>query len=141
LPNDGIGRIYSNDGSGEIDYDGEASGEVAIWPAWQDKGGWGLSRFGMSDMGFDGSAAVGFGRGVFGEGEFGFDADRTRWLSGELADGLYRFGVKVVDASGNESGAVESGEIALVRKAGNAEEITVASWEEGAGELAIDVAG
>ncbi len=141
LPTDGFGRVYSNDGVGEIDYSGAASGEVENWRAWQDKGGWGLSRFGVSDFGFDGSAAVGFGRGVFGRGEFGFDADWIQWVSGELANGLYRFGVKVADAFGNESGGVESDEVAIVRAAGSVDEIAVESYDENTGELIIDLVG
>lgn len=141
LPTDGFGRVYSNNGNGEIDYSVSASGEIENWRAWQDKGGWGLSRFGVSDFGFDGSAAVGFGCGVFGRGEFGFDADWIQWVSGELANGLYRFGVKVADVFGNESGGVESDEVAIVRAAGGVDEIAVESYDENANELVIDLVG
>ena len=134
-------RVYSNNGAGEIDYDVSASGEVENWRAWQDKGGWGMSVFGLSDFGFDGSAAVGFGRGVFGRGELGFDADWIRWVSGELANGLYRFGVKVADAFGNESEGVESVEVAIVRTAGGVDEIAVESYDENTDELVIDLVG
>ncbi len=95
----------------------------------------------MSDFGFDGSAAVGFGCGVFGRGEFGFDADWIQWVSGELANGLYRFGVKVADAFGNESGGVESDEVAIVRVAGSVDEIAVESYDENTGELVINLVG
>ncbi len=141
LPTDGVGRVYSNNGAGAVDYDAAASGEIENWRAWQDKGGWGLSRFGLSDFGFDGSAAVGFGLGVFGRGEFGFDADWIQWVSGELANGLYKLGVKVADAFGNESGGVESDEVAIVRAAGGVDEIAVESYDENTDELVIDLVG
>ncbi len=141
LPTDGFGRVYSNNGNGAVNYGAAASGEIENWLAWQDKGGWGLSRFGVSDFGFDGSAAVGFGRGVFGRGEFGFDADWIQWVSGALANGLYRFGVKVADAFGNESGGIESDEVAIVRAAGGVDEIAVESYDENTDELVIDLVG
>ncbi len=141
LPTDGFGRVYSNNGAGAVDYGASASEEIDNWLAWQDKGGWGLSRFGLSDFGFDGSAAVGLGRGIFGRGEFGFDADWIQWVSGELANGLYRFGVKVADAFGNESGGVESDEVAIVRAAGSVDEIAVDSYDENTSELVIDLVG
>ena len=141
LPTDGVGRVYSNNGAGAVDYGDAASGEIENWQVWQDKGGWCLSRFGLSDFGFDGSAAVGFGRGIFGRGEFGFDADWIRWVSSELANGLYRFGVKVADAFGNESGGVESEEVAIVRAAGSVDEIAVESYDENMDELVIDLVG
>ncbi len=141
LPTDGFGQVYSNNGNAAVDYGVAASGEIENWRAWQDKGGWGLSRLGLSDFGFDGSAAAGFGLGVFGRGEFGFDADRIQWVSGELANGLYRFGVKVADAFGNESDGVESEEIVLIRTAGSVDEIAVESYDENANELVIDLVG
>ena len=137
LPFGGAVRVYSNGGDGEIDYGPAASEAIEVWPVWQDQGGFGMSRFGSSDFGYDGSAAVGFGCGLFGEGEFGFDADAMRWVSGELEDGVYRFGVKVADAFGNESGGLESGEVVVVRKAGGVGEIVIESYDKGSGELVI----
>ena len=72
LPLDGTAQVFSDGGSGVVDYDkGLAGCGLRLWPAWQDKGGFGLGRFGASDFGYDGSAAVGFGRGSFGEVGFG----------------------------------------------------------------------
>jgi len=45
----------------------------------------------------------GFGRGLFGEGEFGFDADEISWESGELETGKHRF-------CGKDYGQVRPGE-------------------------------
>ncbi len=140
LPLDGMGQIFSDGSSGAVDYDrGLAGCGLRLWPAWQDKGGFGLSRFGASDFGYDGSAAVGFGRGSFGEGDFGFDADAINWQSGELATGEYKFAVKVSDRKGNESSATETDAITVIRAAGGAEEIAVESYDKDQDELVLSV--
>ncbi|MCK5172392.1 MAG: hypothetical protein KAR47_03320, partial [Planctomycetes bacterium] len=96
LPIDGWAQVFSNGGDGEVDHGLPVSTEdVVLWPAWQDKCGFGLGRFGSGDFGFDGSAAVGFGKGGFGFGEFGFDADVVRWQSCVLGTGAYKFAVRV----------------------------------------------
>lgn len=136
----GRARVYSDDGEGEIDYDTAVSTEpIQLWPAWQDKGGFGLSRFGQSDFGFDGSAAVGFGNGSFGYGEFGFDADLITWESCELETGPYQFGVKVMDRFGNCSGASETGDVLVIRSAQPAETFEVDSYDQEQGELLLSV--
>jgi hypothetical protein len=140
LPFDGTGQIFSDGGSGVVDYDnGLITSGMRLWPAWQDKGGLGLSRFGESDFGYDGSAAVGFGLGGFGEGEFGFDADKIGWQSGELVTGKYKFAVKISDKEGNESPATETEAITVIRAAGGAEEISVESYDAGQDELILSV--
>jgi len=140
LPLDGMGQVFSDGGSGAVDYDkGLAGCGLRLWPAWQDKGGFGLGRFGASDFGYDGSAAVGFGRGSFGEGDFGFDADAINWQSGELATGEYKFAVKVSDRKGNESHAAETDVITVIRTAGSAEKIAVESYDKDQDELILSV--
>ncbi len=127
-------RVYSNGGAGEVDYAAAADG-AEVWPVWQEKCGFGMGRFAESDFGYDGSAAVGFGCGLFGEGEFGFDADAMRWVSGELAEGLWRFGVKIADAAGNEGEAIETGDIVVVKKARGVGAISVEGYDKDSGEL------
>jgi hypothetical protein len=140
LPLDGMGQVFSDGGSGVVDYDKPLTGcGLRLWPAWQDKGGFGLGRFGASDFGYDGSAAVGFGRGSFGEGDFGFDADAINWQSGELATGEYKFAVKISDREGNESSATETDAITVIRAAGGAEEIAVESYDKDQDELVLSV--
>ena len=141
LPFCGQAEIYSNAGSGEINYDGAVSREpVLLWPGWQDKGGFGLSRFARSDFGYDSSASVGFGRGLFGEGEFGFDADEIGWVSGQLATGVYKFGVKVRDRLGNCDGDEnESGQVTVIRSALPAGELTVNSYDKVQNSLVLDI--
>jgi len=134
LPEGGSVRVYSNGGAGEVDYATTADG-AEVWPVWQEKCGFGMGRFAESDFGYDGSAAVGFGCGLFGEGEFGFDADAMRWVSGELAEGLWRFGVKIADAAGNEGEAIETGEIWVVKKARGVGAIAVEGFDKDSGEL------
>jgi hypothetical protein len=140
LPFVGHAQIYSDGGEGEIDYDTTMNSEpIQLWPAWQDKGGFGMSRFGQSDFGFDGSAAVGFGNGSFGYGEYGFDADLIVWDSVELETGLYQFGVKVMDRFGNYSDASETGEILVVRPAQSAEALEVDSYDQEQNKLLLSV--
>ena len=136
----GHAQVYSDGGEGEIDYDTVVNSEpIPLWPAWQDKGGFGLSEFGKSDFGFDGSAAVGFGNGSFGYGEFGFDADLVTWDSYELKTGLYQFGVKVKDQFGNYSGASETEEILVICPAKPAEELEVALYDQEQDELLLSI--
>ncbi len=140
LPFAGCARVYSDSGEGEIDYDTAVNTKpIQLWPAWQDKGGFGLSGFGRSDFGFDGSAAVGFGNGSFGYGEFGFDADLVTWDSCELETGLYQFGVKVMDRFGNYGGASETEEILVIRFAKPAEALEVDSYDQEHEELLLSV--
>ncbi len=76
---------------------------IPLWPFWQSKTGFGLCRFGRSDFGWDGSAAVGLGCGCFGLGEFGLDADAIVWESEPMPAGLYRFALVFTDQLGNMS--------------------------------------
>lgn len=134
-------KIYSNHGNGEVDYNAPVNDfPRRIWPAWQDKGGFGLSRFGGSDFGFDASAAVGFGKGTFGVGQFGLDADVISWTSGQLEAGRYKFGVKVVDLHGNESEESNETELLTVIPGPKpAEELTLTSFNEQTNELIFSI--
>jgi hypothetical protein len=106
--------IYSADLYGQIDYNHPLTDSpIALWPAWQNKSGFGLSRFGRSDFGWDGSASVGLGAGCFGLGEFGFDADSLIWQSSPLSAGQYRFATVIIDAKGNSSEPVLSEPITI----------------------------
>ena len=74
LPPGATAQIYFDNGTGEIDYDNPLTDPpIQLWPAWQDKAGFGMSRYGVSDFGYDGAAAIGFGKGSFGYGLFGRD--------------------------------------------------------------------
>ena len=138
LPFVGSALIYSDGGEGNIDYDTAVNTEpIQLWSTWQDKGGFGLSRFARSDFGFDGSAAVGFGNGSFSYGEFGFDADLVTWDSCELETGVYQFGVKVMDRFGNYSCASETEEISVIRSAEPVEGFEVDSYDQEQEELLL----
>lgn len=141
LPVGAVAQIFSNKGSGSIDYDEPVTSRPErLWPAWQDKGGFGLSRFGRSDFGFDGSAAVGFGRGAYGRGEFGFDADMVSWTSSELRSGIYKFAVRIVDGFGNEDeGLKETEPTTVIPGAKPPEEVTIASFDKGTNALILSV--
>ena len=140
LPLDGTGQVFSDSGSGAVDYGRPLSAcGLRLWPAWQDKGGFGLAGFGKSDFGYDGSAAVGFGKGSFGGGNFGFDADTISWQSAELATGEYKFAVKVSDNKGNESSASQTDAIGVIRAPGGAKGIVVESYDKDQDELILSV--
>ena len=140
LPFEGQSQVFSDGGSGQIDYESPVTKEgLRLWPGWQDKGGFGLSTFGLSDFGYDGSASVGFGRGYFGQGQFGFDADQIKWQSSELVTGRYKFGVKIMDRAGNSSTGTETETITMILAAQGAEELEAESYDKGQNKLILSV--
>jgi hypothetical protein len=140
LPFKGTTEVFSDGGEGEVEYAAPVSIEpIQLWPCWQDKGGFGMSRFGRSDFGFDGSAAVGFGIGSFGYGDFGFDADLVTWESSELETGLYKFGVKITDRFGNDSETMETEQLMVIRSAKSAIALEVDSYDAEQGRLVLEV--
>jgi len=140
LPDGSVARIYFDSGTGQIDYDNPLNASpIRIWSAWQDKTGFGMSRFSESDFGYDSAAAVGFGAGSFGRGQFGLDADTFEWVSPSLQNGVYKFAVKVTDDIGNESIANETGQITVIPAARPAEELAIRSFNKETNELILDV--
>lgn len=51
----------------------------------------------------------GYGIGGYGSGGYGYSAITYSWTSGRLAAGTWNFGIKAVDAAGNESAAATVG--------------------------------
>ena len=140
LPIDAVADIYFDRGTGEIDYSEPLSDQpIRIWPSRQDKAGFGMSRFGAGDFGYDSAAAVGFGKGSFSNGQFGLDADGIEWLSPPLSAGVYRFAVRVADSAGNESVASESGEVAVIPGARPAEHVSISSFDKVTNRLVLSV--
>ncbi|MFC1676910.1 hypothetical protein ACFL3G_07605 [Planctomycetota bacterium] len=140
LPAGSTIEIYSDNGTGQIDYDNRVNDlPICVWPVWQDKAGFGMSWFGVSDFGYDSAGAVGFGKGSFGDGEFGIDADTIEWVSEQMTAGVYKFGVKVVDGFGNQSSVSETGEIVVVPGAKPAEDVSVLTFDKQANELVLSV--
>ena len=138
LPFEGTAQVFSDGGSGEIDYENPVSKEdIQLWPSWKDKFGFGLDQFGEGDFGYDGSVALGFGRGLFGEGEFGFDADEISWVSSELETGKYWFAVKVTDRFGQASEAQETGQIMVIQAARPVEGLEVDSYDKAEDRLVL----
>jgi hypothetical protein len=131
-------KVYYNGGASEIDY-GQPIGEGPIWAYRQDKAGFGLSRLGEGDFGYEWAGGVGFGRGSLGSGEFGVDADVIEWVSPVLEAGVYRFGVKIVDGEGNESEASETGDVTVIPAARPASGLSVLSFNEATNELVLGV--
>ncbi len=133
-------QIYSDGGSGEIDYNNPLNDSpIRVWPAWQDKAGFGMSRFGASDFGFDGSAAVGLGKGVFGKGHFGLDADVLEWISPPMETGVYKFAIKVTDEAGSESRASETGQVTVIPPARPADGMSISSFDKQENQLVLSV--
>jgi hypothetical protein len=137
---DATAEVYFDNGTGQIDYDNPiTSTQIRIWPAWQDKAGFGMSRFGMVDFGWDSATAVGFGKGNFGHGQFGLDADAVEWTSPQLPSGTYKFGVKVRDASGRQSTGSETGPITVTPAARPANGLSVTSFDKQTNQLLLNI--
>ena len=137
---DACAAVYFDRGTGEIDYTKPLSDRpIRIWPSRQDKAGFGMSRFGAGDFGYDSAAAVGFGNGSFGNGQFGLDADWIEWVSPVLSAGAYRFAVKVTDSAGNQSASGESGEVVVIPGAKPAEHVNISSFDKTTNQLVLSV--
>ena len=137
---DATAEIYYDNGTGTVDYYQPLSDRsIRIWPAWQDKAGFGMSRFGVGDFGYDSAGAVGFGKGSFGQGQFGLDADTIEWMSPPLAAGVYKFGVKITDGAGNKSSASETEPITVIPAARPAEQVSIYSFDKQTNELVLSV--
>lgn len=140
LPIDSSAEIYFDNGTGTVDYSQPLSNQpIRIWPAWQDKAGFGMSRFGVGDFGYDSAGAVGFGKGCFGHGQFGLDADTIEWTSPLLTAGIYKFGVKITDGTGNKSSTNETEPITVVPAARPAEQVNISSFDKQTNELVLSV--
>jgi hypothetical protein len=140
LPIDAVVDIYFDNSTGQIDYENPITGTpIRIWPAWQDKAGLGMSRFGLGDFGWDSAAAVGFGKGSFGNGQFGLDADTIEWISPPLLSGTYKFGVKVRDTAGRQSAGSETAPITVTPAARPPEGMSVSSFDKQTNHLVLNI--
>ncbi|MHC4748545.1 MAG: hypothetical protein ACYTFW_01595 [Planctomycetota bacterium] len=140
LPIGAIAEIYFDNGTGEIDYNKPLTDSpIRIWPAWQDKAGFAMSRFGIGDFGYESAAAVGFGGGSFGHGQFGLDADTIEWVSPPLQAGAYKFGVRITDEAGNISCASETEAITVTPAARPAEKLSISSFDKQANQLVLEI--
>jgi hypothetical protein len=140
LPAGARATLYSDNGTLQIDYAKPLHAlPVLLWPCLQDKAGFGTAQFGTGDFGYDSAAAVGFGKGSFGHGQFGLDADTVEWISPPLALGRYRFGVKVIDADGNESLASETEPIPVIPAATPAVGLEVATFDPETDQLTLRI--
>ena len=140
LPMEATVDYYHNNGSGDLDYDNSANPlPILLWPRWQDKSGFGLSSFGKSDFGFDGSASVGFGRGSFGFGKFVFDACLMSWQSGQLTAGNYKFGLKITDRFGNVNNSIETEQLTVIPPAKPAEKLSISVFNKSINQLILKI--
>lgn len=140
LPVGAKAQIYFDNGTGQIDYETPLNDSpIRIWPAWQDKAGFAMAGFGLGDFGYDSAAAIGFGKGSFGNGQFGLDADAIEWISPHLQNGVYKFGVKITDESGNQSNAIETEPITVTPAARPADELRVSSFDKQTNQLLLEI--
>ncbi|MCF7956142.1 MAG: hypothetical protein K9M75_10095 [Phycisphaerae bacterium] len=140
VPLDAVADIFSNDGSGEIDYQEPVEEGLPYWDIRQDKWGFGLSCFGASDFGYDGAGAAGFGRGCFGEGEFGFDSEYLEWESCELKAGEYQFGIKIRSKDGIiDEAASETATVIVLPAAKGEEYLTATSYDMSSNLLTFSI--
>lgn len=112
---------------------------IKMLPEYSDKSGFGLSSFGRSDFGYDGSASLGFTRGNFGFGWFGFDTDMLCWQSRQLETGNYKFNIKITDKQSNEQ-IIETETMTVIALAKPASEVKVKSFDKQNGKLIIETA-
>lgn len=140
LPAGATAQIYFDNGTGQIDYNSPINDTpINIWPAWQDKAGFGMSQFGLGDFGWDSAAAIGFGKGSYGCGQFGLDADTIEWTSPILPIGIYTFGIKITDPSGRQSTASETEPITVTPAARPAETLSVSSFDKQTNQLVLNI--
>jgi len=140
LPIGGTAEIYFDNGAGEVDYEKRLNDFVIrLWPSRQDKAGFGMSRFGFSDFGYDWAAGMGFGLGIFGRSRFGVDADVIEWVSKPLAGGVYKFAVKIFDSTGNQSSITETGPLTVIPAAKPAEQLGIISFDKQSNQLVLSV--
>ena len=141
LPTEATVDFYHNNGSGDVDYNNSANAlPIPLWPRWQDHSGFGLSSFGKSDFGFDGSASVGFGKGNFGFGKFGFDACLMHWRSSQLTTGNYKFGVKITDSFGNvDNISTETEQLTVIPPAKPAEKLSISAFNKSINQLILKI--
>lgn len=140
LPVGANAQIYFDNGTGEIDYDKALNDSpIRVWGAWQDKAGFGMSKFGVNDFGYDSTAAVGFGKGSFGHAQFGLDADKLEWTSAPMRSGVYKFAVKVIDDAGNESSCSESTPVTVAPLPKPAEQVSVSSFDKQMNQLILSI--
>jgi hypothetical protein len=140
LPIEATADVYFDNGTGQIEYDTPLNDSpIRVWPAWQDKAGFGMSKFGASDFGYDSAAAVGFGEGSLGHGQFGHDADTLEWTSSRMQPGAYRFGVRITDRVGNGSNGSETDQVTVTPAAKPAERVSVSSFDKQTNQLVLEI--
>jgi len=140
LPPEATAIIYFDNGTGQIDYNNPLTDSpIRIWPARQDKAGFAMSEFGSGDFGYDSAAAVGHGKGCFGHGQFGLDADTIEWTSPPLPAGVYKFAVQVIDKFGTPSITSETEPITVTPAAKPAEGLSISSFDKQTNRLVLTI--
>lgn len=131
--------IFWDAGTGEIDYDTPINeSHIYNFPTGAVNSGFGLGEFGAI-MGYSG-AGVGFGAGVFGGDEDGFEFDQVVWTTRPLPAGTYQFDVVLYDAAGNSDGTGNNVQTVVVNCAPPApKSIVVKSYDSDTDGLVLTV--
>lgn len=87
--------------------DEETGEQVALWPAEEHRGGFGV-LFGEGAFGHDDATGLGLGEGGLGDGPLGSDGTAWRWTVRELAAGEHALAITPTDAVGRPMGPGQS---------------------------------
>ena len=94
-------EVLGDHATGEIDTEPLLVRRLS--PPWSPRWGFGDDIFGAGGMGYDGSCAVGIGKGAFGPGAFGIDAELT-FISVPLEEeGSHQVILRVVSSAGEHT--------------------------------------
>jgi hypothetical protein len=131
-------NVYHDATTGTVNYAAPVNpSPIEVFPNDAYARGFGLCGFGSGGFGWDGSNAIGFGAGAFGMGEFGFDAPMQSYKTDPLANGEYKFALKVVDAYGNLSDSATEIDVTVDSYPRSPKRLRVKAWNGETGALTL----
>lgn len=81
---------------------------IPAWPDGEQKRGYGLGPYGLGQYGYGQAQGCGYGLGPYGLGRYGYGIPSLmEFVTPELDDGTYTFGVIGVDPAGNAAATAE----------------------------------
>lgn len=111
-----------------------------IWPAWYSPWMWGQDRFGAGGFGFDGSCALGLGRGAFGAGMFGIDASTVDVCVPLSEEGSHQITLRTVASEGQYADA-EPQALSASPPPRPPEALTVSDYDHQTHQLTLQIEG
>ena len=130
--------VYGDEGNGQINYT-DPLATIEVWAGAAEKWGYGLDEFGKGDFGYSGTGAIGWGRGSFAWGEFGFDAETQVFASEALTAGKYQFCVRVCDTQGNFIEGEDKTATVYLDPLPAAPMVSIENYDEQNDELVLDI--